>query len=114
VRRFGIGAISEGGHSIINEHAAHAVGATPQELQATITRESQELARRIQVYRDGHDHLPVKGRALMSALSVLSVLSVLLQLAVASSWLGWWLQVPALVLGVGLFMLSENIVLAGD
>jgi predicted phosphoribosyltransferase len=60
-RRFGIGAISEGGHTIINKHAAHAVGATPQELQAIISRESQELARRIQVYRDGHDHLPVEG-----------------------------------------------------
>jgi hypothetical protein len=37
------------------------VGATPQELQATIASESQELARRIQVYRTGHDHLPVEG-----------------------------------------------------
>ncbi|WIA08422.1 hypothetical protein OEZ85_007860 [Tetradesmus obliquus] len=62
---FGIGAISEGGHTIINEYAAHAVGATPQELQATTNRESQELARRIQVYRAGHDHLPVEGKTVV-------------------------------------------------
>lgn len=61
--RFGIGAIAEGGHVIINEAAVESVGATKQQLQDTIDRETTELQRRVQDYRGGRPHLPVSGTA---------------------------------------------------
>jgi hypothetical protein len=46
---------------IINEAAVESVGATKQQLQDTIDRETKELQRRVQAYRGGRPHLPVTG-----------------------------------------------------
>lgn len=60
-RRFGIGAIAEGGHTILNEHAVRLVGATPDQLNSIRQQEDQELQRRKSVYRGGKECLPVTG-----------------------------------------------------
>lgn len=59
--RFGIGAIAEGGHVIINEAAVESVGASQHQLQDIVNRETRELQRRVQAYRGGQPHLPVSG-----------------------------------------------------
>eukprot|EP00775_Hariotina_reticulata_P012115 gene12115-12254_t len=59
---FGIGAIAEGGQYVVNEGAADAVGATVVELEHILQTERQELVRRVTVYRQGQDHLPVSGK----------------------------------------------------
>lgn len=59
--RYGIGAIAEGGHVLINQAAAQSVGAMPAQLEATIAAESRELARRVQAYRGGRSCAPVAG-----------------------------------------------------
>jgi len=59
--RFGIGAIAEGGQFVVNEGAAEAVGATAAELEHILQREQQELVRRVTLYRQGQNHLPVAG-----------------------------------------------------
>jgi len=51
----------EGGQSVVNEGAADAVGATAAELEHILHTEQQELVRRVTVYRQGQDHLPVAG-----------------------------------------------------
>lgn len=59
--RFGIGAIAEGGHIILNEHAVRLVGATPDQLEYIRDQEAQELQRRKTVYREGKECMPVTG-----------------------------------------------------
>lgn len=61
LRRFGVGALAEGGHLLISHAAVQAAGATQQEVEAIVARETREMQRRVQAYRGGQPHLPVKG-----------------------------------------------------
>lgn len=50
---FGIGAIAEDGVTVWDEYSVNAVGATKEELDEIVTKETRELNRRVAVYRGG-------------------------------------------------------------
>jgi predicted phosphoribosyltransferase len=57
-----VGAIAEGGVAVLDSAAARRFGVTQAELDATVERETQELHRRVERYRDGQPPLEVRGR----------------------------------------------------
>lgn len=59
----GVGAIAEGGTTVIDRRAAAAVGMTVEILDETVAREACELERRVEHYRTGRAMLPLTGRA---------------------------------------------------
>src|SRR4051794_26096718 len=57
-----VGALAEDGTGVLDSHAASLVGVTEASLAATIERESSELRRRVERYRDGRAAIPVAAR----------------------------------------------------
>jgi putative phosphoribosyl transferase len=57
-----IGAIAEGGVAVVDSAAARRFGVTQAELDAIVERETTELNRRVEHYRDGRPPLEVRGR----------------------------------------------------
>ena len=58
----GIGAIAEGGVAVLNEGLISRLGVRPAELEAVRARETAELERRTQAYRQGRPARPLPGR----------------------------------------------------
>jgi putative phosphoribosyl transferase len=58
----GVGAIAEGGVSILNEALVDELGMRSDELQAVIGRERTELERRVRRYRGDRSPVPLAGR----------------------------------------------------
>jgi predicted phosphoribosyltransferase/dienelactone hydrolase len=58
----GIGAIGEDGILALNDELINLLGVTDPELSAVEARETDELARRVAVYRGDRDPVPVRGR----------------------------------------------------
>jgi putative phosphoribosyl transferase len=58
----GVGAVAEGDTAVVDARAAAALGMTDRTLEATLARESRELARRVGRYRAGRARLPLRGR----------------------------------------------------
>jgi len=59
---YGIGAIIEGGSYWIDQEAARRVNISKDEIETVIAKESQELDRRVNLYRRGKPLLPVRGK----------------------------------------------------
>jgi putative phosphoribosyl transferase len=57
-----VGAIAEDGTGVLDPRAAASVGVTEASLAATVERETSELRRRVERYRDGRDAVPLAGR----------------------------------------------------
>ncbi len=62
---FGVGAVAEDGTGVLDSRSAAMLGMTQAELDATLARESQELSRRVERYRDGRPSIPVQGRTVI-------------------------------------------------
>jgi putative phosphoribosyl transferase len=58
----GVGAVAEDGTAVLDGRSAELLGMTRQLLEQTLARESAELRRRIERYRDGHPPVDVRGR----------------------------------------------------
>lgn len=58
----GIGAIAEGGVSVLNDGLIAEIGVGQQALQEVMRREDEELQRRVQRYRGGRPATPLNGR----------------------------------------------------
>jgi putative phosphoribosyl transferase len=61
----GVGAVAEDGTGVLDPTSAGMVGMTQDTLDATLARESEELRRRVERYRDGRPPIPVDGRAVI-------------------------------------------------
>lgn len=61
----GIGAIAEGGVSILEDHTLQALGLTRDDLAATIASETAELQRRVDRYRGDRPPPDVRGRTVV-------------------------------------------------
>ncbi len=61
----GVGAVVEDGTGVLDPRSAATVGMTQAELEATLARESRELSRRVERYRDGRASIPVQGRTVI-------------------------------------------------
>jgi putative phosphoribosyl transferase len=61
----GVGAVAEDGTGILDPRSAGMAGMTQEVLDATLARESQELRRRVESYRDGRAAIPVRGRTVI-------------------------------------------------
>lgn len=61
----GVGAIAEGGSAVFDGAAAGRVGMTQEALDATVLRETQELRRRVERYREGRAPVDVRGRTVI-------------------------------------------------
>lgn len=61
----GVGAIGEDGTRALNLELIDLLGVTPAELAAVEKRETEELARRVLVYRGERDPVPVAGRTVI-------------------------------------------------
>lgn len=61
----GVGAVAEDGTGVLDPRSADAVGMTQDLLDATLTRESAELRRRVERYRDGRPAISVSGRSVI-------------------------------------------------
>jgi putative phosphoribosyl transferase len=61
----GVGAVAEDGTGVLDQHSAGMLGMTQAMLDATLARESEELRRRVERYRDGRPSIPVSGRTVI-------------------------------------------------
>lgn len=61
-KEFAMGAITENNTYFLNEKTIRQIGVTPEEIQQTITEETQELQRRIMRYRGGESLPNLKGK----------------------------------------------------
>ena len=61
----GVGAVAEDGTGVLDPQSAGMLGMTQAMLDATLARESRELRRRVQRYRDGRPSIPVSGRTVI-------------------------------------------------
>ncbi len=61
----GVGAVAEDGTGVLDPLSAGAVGMTEAVLEATLARESRELRRRVERYRDGRPPIDVRGRTVI-------------------------------------------------
>jgi predicted phosphoribosyltransferase len=61
----GVGAVAEDGTGVLDPRSADMSGMTKTMLDATLARESLELRRRVERYRDGRPSIPVKGRTVV-------------------------------------------------
>lgn len=61
----GIGAVAEGGTTVVNTAMARRLGVTQAQFDRTLEREEQELRRRIERFRDGRAPLEVRGRTVI-------------------------------------------------
>jgi len=61
----GIGAIAEGGVHVLNEALIRDIGVRRDQLEASMTAEAEELARRVRRYRGGRAAVPVEGRTVI-------------------------------------------------
>ena len=61
----GVGAVAEDGSGVLDPHSAGMVGMDQETLDATLARESQELRRRVERYRQGRPPIAVDGRAVV-------------------------------------------------
>ena len=64
-RELGVGALAEGGSAVLDQNSAQQLGLTRSMLDATLARESQELSRRVERYREGRSQMPVRGRTVI-------------------------------------------------
>ncbi len=62
---FGVGAIAEDGSAVLDPQMARRVGMTQQALDETVERETGELRRRVEMYRDGRTPIDVRGRTVI-------------------------------------------------
>jgi putative phosphoribosyl transferase len=60
-----IGAVAEDGTGVLDSRARRMLGVTQAVFDATLARESRELRRRVERYRDGRAPIPVSGRAVL-------------------------------------------------
>ena len=60
-----VGAIAEGGASVLDRRIALGAAVTPASLQATIARETLELHRQAELFRDGRAPLDTSGRGVI-------------------------------------------------
>jgi putative phosphoribosyl transferase len=58
----GVGALAEDGTGVVDQRSAARLGVTEAALDATLARESAELRRRVERYRDGRSAVPLEGR----------------------------------------------------
>ncbi len=61
----GVGAVAEDGSGVLDRQSAELLGMTREKLDATLARESLELRRRVERYRDGRRPIPVSGRTVI-------------------------------------------------
>jgi len=61
----GVGAVAEDGTGVLDRQSADMLGMTQELLDATLARESQELRRRVERYRDGRAAIPLEGRTVI-------------------------------------------------
>ena len=61
----GVGAITEDGTAVLDQDLAARVGMTQELLDETVARESAELRRRVEAYRDGRAAVDVRGRTVV-------------------------------------------------
>ena len=61
----GVGAVTEDGTGVLDPHSAGMVGMDQATLDATLARESEELRRRVERYRQGRPPIAVDGRAVI-------------------------------------------------
>jgi len=61
----GVGAVAEDGTGVLDRQSAGSLGMTAEMLDATLARESAELRRRVERYRDGRASIPVDGRTVI-------------------------------------------------
>jgi putative phosphoribosyl transferase len=61
----GVGAVAEDGTGVLDPRSAGMVGMTAAVLEETLARESRELHRRVQRYRDGRPAIWVSGRTVI-------------------------------------------------
>lgn len=61
----GVGAVAEDGTGVLDPSSAARLGMTQAKLDATLARESRELRRRVERYRDGRPQTPVRGRTVI-------------------------------------------------
>lgn len=64
---YGIGAIAEGNMIVWDDDAVASLGLTKEDLQATVDQETQELARRVKVYRANRKLPPFKDKIVILA-----------------------------------------------
>jgi putative phosphoribosyl transferase len=60
-----VGAVAEDGTGVLDPRSADLLGMTKPMLDATLARESRELRRRVERYRDGRPSIPVRGRTVI-------------------------------------------------
>jgi putative phosphoribosyl transferase len=61
----GVGAVAEDGTGVLDPWSAGSMGMTQDVLDATLARESRELRRRVERYRDGRPSVDVRGRTVI-------------------------------------------------
>jgi putative phosphoribosyl transferase len=61
----GVGAVAEDGTGVLDVHSAGMLGMTQATLEQTLARESRELRRRVERYREGRSLIPVNGRTVI-------------------------------------------------
>ena len=61
----GVGAVAEDGTGVLDPRSAGMLGMTQAMLDDTLARESRELRRRVERYRDGRPVIPVAGRTVI-------------------------------------------------
>jgi putative phosphoribosyl transferase len=61
----GVGAVAEDGTGVLDPRSAGLLGVTGTALDARLERESLELRRRVEHYRDGRSPIPVKDRTVI-------------------------------------------------
>ncbi len=61
----GVGAVAEDGTGVLDPQSAGEMGMTHAVFEATLARESQELRRRVERYRDGRPSIDVRGRTVI-------------------------------------------------
>ncbi len=61
----GVGAVAEDGTGVLDPQSAGRLGMTQAMLDETLARESQELQRRVERYRDGRPPIPLDGRTVI-------------------------------------------------
>ncbi len=60
-----VGAVAEDGTGVLDPRSASEVGMTQAALDASLARESQELRRRVERYRDGRAAMSIAGRSVI-------------------------------------------------
>jgi putative phosphoribosyl transferase len=61
----GVGAVAEDGTGVLDVHSAGMLGMTQATLEETLARESRELRRRVERYREGRSLIAVNGRTVI-------------------------------------------------